>query len=415
MGNFCVCMGGSAKCASASTPFESKVNPRSSTSNSNSNSKASRRGSSGPEKPQVAEVQAAAAGEEVPEVPASLKSFSMADLRAATKNFGSTSYLGEGGFGCVYKGWIDEATLAPAKPGATNAMMVAIKKLKKESFQGHREWLTEVTYLGDLHHDNLVKLVGYCSDSDSNKLLVYEYMPRGSLENHLFRRGSQPPLPWSTRVAVAVDVARGIAFLHSRDVIFRDLKSSNVLLGPDHRAKLSDFGLARAGPTGGKSHVSTRVVGTRGYAAPEYVATGHLSAKSDVYGFGVVLLELMTGRRALDESRGLASELLVDWAMPMLQGERRKVIRVMDTRLGGQYPKRQAQDMAALALRCLQNDPKSRPSMADDVLPSLQLLLQPTTAAKSSSSSSSLTTTSSRSPATTMTTPVQRGHRRHHR
>ncbi|XP_037482048.1 probable serine/threonine-protein kinase PBL4 [Triticum dicoccoides] len=255
----------------------------------------------------------------------------------------------------------------------------------------------------------LVKLVGYCSDSDSNKLLVYEYMPRGSLENHLFRRGSQPPLPWSTRVAVAVDVARGLAFLHSRDVIFRDLKSSNVLLGPDHRAKLSDLGLARAGPTGGKSHVSTRVVGTRGYAAPEYVATGHLSAKSDVYGFGVVLLELMTGRRALDEARGVASELLVDWAMPMLQGERRKVIRVMDTRLGGQYPKRQAQDMAALALRCLQNDPKTRPSMADDVLPSLELLLQPTTAKSSSSSS---TMTSSRSPAASEA-PVHRGHRRH--
>uniref|UniRef100_A0A453AKG8 Protein kinase domain-containing protein n=1 Tax=Aegilops tauschii subsp. strangulata TaxID=200361 RepID=A0A453AKG8_AEGTS len=227
-------------------------------------------------------------------------------------------------------------------------------------------------------------------------------MPQGSLENHLFRRGSQPPLPLSTRVSVAVDVARGLPFLHSRDVIFRDLKSSNVLLGPDHRAKLSDFGLARAGPTGGKSHVSTRVVGTRGYAAPEYVATGHLSAKSDVYGFGVVLLELMTGRRALDEARGVASELLVDWAMPMLQGERPKVIRVMDTRLGGQYPKRQAQDMAALALRCLQNDPKSRPSMADDALPSLELLLQPS-AAKSSSSST--TTTSSRSPAASATPP----------
>lgn len=405
MGNFCVCMGGSAKCASASTPFQSKVNPRSSTSNSNS--KASRRSSSGTAKPQQPAEAPTAAGEAVP--PASLKSFSMADLRAATKNFGSTTYLGEGGFGCVYKGWIDETTLAPARPGATNAMMVAIKKLKKESYQGHREWLTEVTYLGDLHHENLVKLVGYCSDSDSNKLLVYEYMPRGSLENHLFPRGSQLPLPWSTRVSVAVDVARGLAFLHSRDVIFRDLKSSNVLLGPDHRAKLSDFGLARAGPTGGKSHVSTRVVGTRGYAAPEYVATGHLSAKSDVYGFGVVLLELMTGRRALDEARGVASELLVDWAMPMLQGERRKVIRVMDTRLGGQYPKRQAQDMAALALRCLQNDPKSRPSMADDVLPALQLLLQPS-AAKSSSSSS--TTTSSRSPAASAT-PAHRGHRRH--
>jgi len=121
----------------------------------------------------------------------------MNDLRAATKNFGSNSYLGEGGFGCVYKGWMDEATLAPTKPGV--GRMVAIKKLKKESFQGHREWLAEVTYLGELHHENLVKLVGYCSDPDSNKLLVYEYMLRGSLENHLFRRGTQP-LSWPMRV-----------------------------------------------------------------------------------------------------------------------------------------------------------------------------------------------------------------------
>ncbi|KAM0840746.1 hypothetical protein ACQ4PT_059446 [Festuca glaucescens] len=385
MGN---CMGGSAKCANASTPFESKVIPGSSTSNS----KAAHASSSSSDRKNATDVPPAASV---------LKSFSTSDLRAATKNFGSSAYLGEGGFGCVYKGWIDEVTLAPAKPGATNAKMVAIKKLKKESYQGHREWLTEVTFLGELHHDNLVKLVGYCSDSDSNKLLVYEYMLRGSLENHLFRRGSgnQPPLPWATRVAVAADVARGLAFLHSRDVIFRDLKSSNVLLDSDHRAKLSDFGLARAGPTGGKTHVSTRVVGTRGYAAPEYVATGHLSAKSDVYGFGVVLLELMTGRRALDESRGLAAELLVDWARPMLVGDRRKVIRVMDTRLGGQYNKKQAQDVAALALRCLNNDARSRPTMADEVLPCLEQLLKENTT-KSSSAASPRSAT-----------PVHRGHR----
>ncbi|CAM0907560.1 unnamed protein product [Alopecurus aequalis] len=381
MGN---CVGGSAKCANASTPFESKVIPGSS---SNSKSKPSRPSSSSSDLKSNADAPGAAAGAAAPA--SALKSFSMGDLRAATKNFGSSAYLGEGGFGCVYKGWIDEATLAPARPGAANAKMVAIKRLKKESFQGHREWLTEVTYLGELHHPNLVNLVGYCSDSGSNKLLVYEYMLRGSLENHLFRRGSgnQPPLPWAARVSIAADVARGIAFLHSRDIIFRDLKSSNVLLDSDHRAKLSDFGLARAGPTGGKTHVSTRVVGTRGYAAPEYVATGHLSAKSDVYGFGVVLLELMTGRRALDEDRGLSAELLVDWARPMLEGDRRKVIRMMDTRLGGQYNKRQAQEMAALALRCVNNDAKSRPAMAGDVLPCLELLQQHNTTKSSAAAS----------------------------
>jgi serine/threonine protein kinase len=300
---------------------------------------------------------------------AALKSFSMSELRAATKNFGSTSYLGEGGFGCVYKGWIDEATLAPTRPGV--GRVVAIKRLKEESVQGHREWLAEVTYLGQLHHANLVTLVGYCADSGANKLLVYEYMMRGSLENHLFRRATHP-LPWPTRVSVAADVARGLAFLHARPVIFRDLKSSNVLLAPDYRAKLSDFGLARNGPTGDRTHVSTRVVGTRGYAAPEYVATGHLSTKSDVYSFGVVLLELITGRRAVDAASS-ADTTLVDWAYPQL-GDPRRLSRIMDTRLGGQYPKKQAREVAALALRCLQTDPKNRPAMADEVLPVLEQL-----------------------------------------
>jgi len=180
----------------------------------------------------------------------------MNDLRAATKNFGSNSYLGEGGFGCVYKGWMDEATLAPTKPGV--GRMVAIKKLKKESFQGHREWLAEVTYLGELHHENLVKLVGYCSDPDSNKLLVYEYMLRGSLENHLFRRGTQP-LSWPMRVSIAVDVARGMSFLHAQDnpVIFRDLKSSNVLLDSVRRlvcpsSSVGLLGLVVAGAGAGR-------------------------------------------------------------------------------------------------------------------------------------------------------------------
>lgn len=379
---------GSAKCANASTPLESKVT-RSSTSNSTDIiSKASRRSSS------AFSGQLSRSSDVTASSGSFLKSFSMSDLRAATKNFGSNSYLGEGGFGCVYKGWIDEATLAPTKVGV--GKMVAIKKLKEESFQGHKEWLAEVTYLGQLHHENLVKLVGYCSDSDSNKLLVYEYMLRGSLENHLFRRGTQP-LSWAMRVSIAVDVARGLSFLHGQEnpVIFRDLKSSNVLLGSDYRAKLSDFGLARNGPTGDKSHVSTRVVGTRGYAAPEYMARGHLSVKSDIYSFGVVLLELLTGRRALDEVQGSLPQMLVDWARPHLS-EQRKLIRIMDTRLGGQYPKKQAQEVAALALRCLRNDPKNRPSMADDVLSSLQKLQQNT----SSSSSSKLDTS----------TPVHRGH-----
>lgn len=210
-----------------------------------------------------------------------------------------------------------------------------------------------------------MKLIGYCSES-GNKLLVYEFMPKGSLENHLFRKGVEP-IPWTTRMRIAVDVARGLSFLHNLDanVIYRDLKASNVLLDSDFNAKLSDFGLARAGPTGDNTHVSTRVVGTRGYAAPEYVATGHLTPKNDVYTYGVVLLELLSGRRATGDDRpGAVEETLVDWAKPFLSDNRR-VLRIMDTRLGGQYSKKVALSTAALALRCLHMDPKNRPTMTE--------------------------------------------------
>ncbi|KAE8657812.1 putative serine/threonine-protein kinase NAK [Hibiscus syriacus] len=296
-------------------------------------------------------------------VSSNLKSFSFSDLKNASKNFRSETLIGEGGFGWVFKGWIDESTFAPAKPGT--GIVVAIKKLKEESFQGHREWLAEVNYLGQLHHENLVKLIGYCAESE-NRLLVYEFMPKGSLENHLFRKGVQP-ISWATRMHIARGIARGLSYLHglNANVIYRDLKASNILLDSDYNAKLSDFGLARDGPTGDNTHVSTRVIGTQGYAAPEYIATGRLTPKSDVYSFGVVLLELLSGRRVMDdEIAGFSEDTLVDWAKPFLS-DNRKMLRIMDTRLGGQYSKKGAQAAAALALRCLHADPKNRPSMAD--------------------------------------------------
>ncbi|KAG6605855.1 putative serine/threonine-protein kinase PBL3 [Cucurbita argyrosperma subsp. argyrosperma] len=301
-----------------------------------------------------------------------LKSFSFIDLRNATKNFRSESLLGEGGFGCVFKGWIDEHSYLPTKPGT--GIVVAVKKLKRGSLQGYKEWLAEVNYLGQLRHDNLVRLIGYCSESD-DRLLVYEYMPKGSLENHLFRKGVAP-ISWRVRMNIAVDVARGLSFLHSCEpnVIYRDLKASNILLDSEFNAKLSDFGLAREGPTGDKTHVSTRVMGTRGYAAPEYVATGHLTPKSDVYSFGVVLLELLSGKRALDQEKvGRVEETLVDWGKPLLSDSKR-MLRIMDTRMGGQYSRKEAQAAASLALNCLHTDPKNRPSMVD-VLEELERLL----------------------------------------
>ncbi|ONK73939.1 uncharacterized protein A4U43_C03F1140 [Asparagus officinalis] len=308
----------------------------------------------------------------------SLKAFTFNELKTATRNFRPDSLVGEGGFGYVFKGWIDSQTFTASKPGL--GMVVAVKKLKPEGSQGHKEWLTEVNYLGQLHHPNLVKLIGYCLDG-GHRLLVYEFMPRGSLENHLFRRGPQP-LSWATRIKVAITAAKGLTFLHDpeRQVIYRDVKASNILLDLEFNAKLSDFGLAKAGPTGDKTHVSTRVIGTQGYAAPEYIATGRLSAKADIYSFGVVLLELLSGRPAFDSSKPSTEQNLVDWAKPFL-GDKRKLFRIMDSKLEGQYPKKVAYAFAILALQCISNDPRKRPCMSE-VLPVLEQLQDPKNADK---------------------------------
>lgn len=301
-----------------------------------------------------------------------LKSFTFTELRSATRNFRPDSVLGEGGFGSVFKGWIDEHTLTAAKPGT--GMVIAVKRLNQEGFQGHREWLAEINYLGQLHHPNLVTLVGYCLEDD-HRLLVYEFMPRGSLENHLFRRGSYfQPLSWNLRIKVALGAAKGLAFLHNANtqVIYRDFKTSNILLDSNYNAKLSDFGLAKDGPVGDKSHVSTRVMGTYGYAAPEYLATGHLTSRSDIYSFGVVFLEMLSGRRAVDKNRPAGEQKLVEWAKPCLSSKR-KIFRVLDTRIEGQYSLGGALKAADLALRCLSTDAKLRPKM-DEVVATLEQL-----------------------------------------
>lgn len=218
-----------------------------------------------------------------------------------------------------------------------------MKQLDRNGLQGNREFLVEVLMLSLLHHRNLVNLIGYCADGEQ-RLLVYEYMPLGSLEDHLLGKviirieiididfdmyvalisiyiiadlpPKQKPLEWLKRMKVALDAAKGLEYLHDRanpPVIYRDLKSSNILLDNDFNAKLSDFGLAKLGPTGDKSHVSSRVMGTYGYCAPEYQRTGQLTVKSDIYSFGVVLLELITGRRTIDNTRPLKEQNLVYW------------------------------------------------------------------------------------------------------
>ncbi|VFQ72880.1 unnamed protein product [Cuscuta campestris] len=301
-----------------------------------------------------------------------LKAFSYNELRLATRNFRPDSMLGEGGFGSVFKGWIDKNTFKATKPGT--GLVIAVKRLNQESSQGHKEWLTEINYLGQLSHTNLVKLIGYCVE-DEHRLLVYEFMPRGSLENHLFRRSSYfQPITWSLRMKVALGAAKGLAYLHSPEakVIYRDFKSSNVLIDFNYNAKLSDFGLAKDGPVDGKTHVSTRVMGTYGYAAPEYVSTGHLTAKSDVYSFGVVLLEMLTGRRVLDRNRPSSEENLIEWAKPYL-ANKRKVLQVVDPQIQGQYSTMVALRIALLSVRCLTHDPNLRPDM-DEVVHELEQL-----------------------------------------
>ncbi|RWR78508.1 putative serine/threonine-protein kinase NAK [Cinnamomum micranthum f. kanehirae] len=202
-----------------------------------------------------------------------LKIFSFAELKKATRNFSPDPLLGDGSFGTVFKGWIDEKTFAPTKAGS--GMAIAVRKMKPEGFQGRKEWLTQVNILGSLSHPNIVRLLGHC-EKDKELLLVYKFMPGGSLENHLFSRGSSfQSLSWSERLRIAIGASRGVAFLHRSEgkIIHHNLKPSNILLDWNYNAKISDFGLVRNCLPGEDSHVSTRIVGTYVHTAPEYLTT----------------------------------------------------------------------------------------------------------------------------------------------
>ncbi|KAJ0240731.1 Serine-threonine/tyrosine-protein kinase [Hirschfeldia incana] len=299
-----------------------------------------------------------------------LKVYSFLELKTSTKGFKRDLMLGEGGFGQVYRGWVHAETLAPSVTGS--GMTVAVKRLNSESLQGFEEWRTVVNFLGVLSHPNLVKLLGYCRE-DKEHLLVFEFMPKGSLEYHLFQR--KESFPWDLRIKIMIGAARGLAFLHGsqRPVIYRDLKPSQILLDSNYEAKISGFGLARLGPSQGDSHVSTRVMGTYGYAAPEYLATGHLYVKSDVYAFGVVLLEVMTGLRGYDPKRPHGQQSLVDWLRPKLSSKH-KVKQIMDKGIKGQYSSKVATEMGRITLSCIELDLKKRPHMKEvlEVLENIQ-------------------------------------------
>lgn len=296
-----------------------------------------------------------------------LRAFEFDELMNATNNFSRMNKIGEGGFGSVYRGHI-KSTLDGVDD---KRRMVAIKKLNQRSMQGHKQWLAEVQFLAVVEHPNLVRLLGYCAKDGERgieRLLVYEFMPNKSLEDHLFNR-AYPVLPWSLRLQITLGVTEGLQYLHEGlevQVIYRDFKASNVLLDNDFKPKLSDFGLAREGPTEGRTHVTTAVVGTYGYAAPDYVETGHLTAKSDVWSFGVVLLEILTGRRSLDRNRPSQEQKLLDWVrkFPI---ESKKFTMIMDPRLRHEYSVEAAREIAKLANACLVRNPRERPSMSQVV------------------------------------------------
>ncbi|KAL5561026.1 hypothetical protein UlMin_030773 [Ulmus minor] len=297
--------------------------------------------------------------------PSSTRFLAYEELKEATNNFEPASILGEGGFGRVYKGVLSDGTA------------VAIKRLTNGGQQGDKEFLVEVEMLSRLHHRNLVKLVGYFSSRDSSQnLLCYELVPNGSLDAWLHGPlGVNCPLDWDTRMKIALDAARGLAYLHEDSqpcVIHRDFKASNILLENNFHAKVADFGLAKQAPEGRANYLSTRVMGTFGYVAPEYAMTGHLLVKSDVYSYGVVLLELLTGKKPVDMSQEAGQENLVSWARPILR-DKDRLEELADPRLGGKYPKEDFIRVCTIAAACVAPEASQRPTMGE-VVQSLKMV-----------------------------------------
>ncbi|KAK2968337.1 hypothetical protein RJ640_021726 [Escallonia rubra] len=302
--------------------------------------------------------------------PTSTRFLAYEELKEATNNFEPASILGEGGFGKVYKGVLSDGKA------------VAIKRLTSGGQQGDKEFLVEVEMLSRLHHRNLVKLVGYYSNRDSSQnLLCYELVPNGSLEAWLHGPlGVNCPLDWDTRMKIALDAARGLAYLHEDSqpcVIHRDFKASNILLENNFHAKVADFGLAKQAPEGRANYLSTRVMGTFGYVAPEYAMTGHLLVKSDVYSYGVVLLELLTGRKPVDMSQPSGQENLVTWvceisARPILR-DKERLEELADPRLGGKYPNEDFIRVCTIAAACVAPESSQRPTMGE-VVQSLKMV-----------------------------------------
>ncbi|XP_048546258.1 proline-rich receptor-like protein kinase PERK8 [Triticum urartu] len=285
------------------------------------------------------------------------KSFSFDELYEITGGFSRDKLLGEGGFGCVFKG-----TLGDGRE-------VAVKQLKGGGGQGEREFQAEVEIISRVHHRHLVSLVGYCISED-HRLLVYDFVANDTMHHNLHGRG-RPVMDWPTRVKIAAGSARGLAYLHEDchpRIIHRDIKSSNILLDDNFEAQVADFGLARLAEND-VTHVSTRVMGTFGYLAPEYASTGKLTEKSDVFSFGVVLLELITGRKPVDSSRPLGDESLVEWSRPLLNRaiDEQEFEELVDPRLDGNYDDVEMFRVIEAAAACIRHSAARRPKMGQVV------------------------------------------------
>lgn len=277
------------------------------------------------------------------------KTFSYETLVAATKNFNVLNKLGEGGFGPVYKGKLNDGR------------EIAVKKLSQRSSQGKTQFINEAKLLTRVQHRNVVNLFGYCAHA-SHKLLVYEYVPRESLDKLLFRSHKKAELDWKRRFDIINGVARGLLYLHEDShncIIHRDIKAANILIDEKWVPKIADFGLARLFPED-QTHVNTRVAGTNGYMAPEYMMHGHLTVKADVFSFGVLVLELITGHRNSSFNFDNAINLL-DWAYKLYKKGR--ALEMVDPSIASSVITEQVEMCIKLGLLCTQAELQLRPTM----------------------------------------------------
>ncbi|CAH2053789.1 unnamed protein product [Thlaspi arvense] len=277
--------------------------------------------------------------------------FSYAELELATGGFSQANFLAEGGYGSVHRGVLPEG------------QVVAVKQHKLASSQGDVEFCSEVEVLSCAQHRNVVMLIGFCIE-DSRRLLVYEYICNGSLDSHLYGR-QRETLEWPARQKIAVGAARGLRYLHEECrvgcIVHRDMRPNNILITHDNEPLVGDFGLARWQPDG-ELGVETRVIGTFGYLAPEYAQSGQITEKADVYSFGVVLVELVTGRKAIDITMPKGQQCLTEWARPLL--EEYAVEELIDPRLGNRFVESEVICMLHAASLCIRRDPHLRPRMS---------------------------------------------------